>query len=70
VLAEQGQLVGEERPVQEGHNRLGPGQREGTQARALSPGEDDRLGPVPGQLPGDQGWASSMSMTGIPSRIG
>ena len=71
MLAEERELVGEERSVEQRDRRLGPGQCQGTKARALAAREDDRLDALGRrQLPGDQGWASSMSMTGMPSRIG
>ena len=65
VHAQQAQLVGEERLVQDRHDRLRTGQREGTKTRALSAGED--YGLCGG---GVHGSASVVSMTGMPSRIG
>ena len=65
VAREEGELIGEERDVQQRNDRLGPVVREGAQPRALAPGEDDRA-----YLVGAQGSASPMSITGIPSRIG
>jgi hypothetical protein len=44
VVAKQRELVGEERPVQQRHHRLGPREGEGTEPRPFSPGEDDGLG--------------------------
>ena len=67
VGLQQRELVGEERPPQQWHHRLGAGQREGAQPRAPAAGEDDRLG---GGYAPDQGSASLMSITGMPSRIG
>ena len=64
---QQRELVGEERPPQQGHHRLGAGQRERPEPRALAAGEDDGLG---GGYAPDQGSASVMSITGMPSRIG
>src|ERR1043165_3947874 len=61
---EQG-VGGEERDVQERDHRLGGGQGERPEARALPAGEDDR-----GYLVGVQGSASPISITGMPSRMG
>jgi hypothetical protein len=69
VRAQQGELPGEERAVQHGDHRLGASQRQRAQTRALAAGQDDRLG-GPRYAPGAQGWASLMSITGMPSRIG
>jgi hypothetical protein len=44
VRAQQRQLIREERPIEERNDRLGPGQRQGTQPRALAAGQDDGLG--------------------------
>jgi hypothetical protein len=44
VLAEEGQLPGEERPVQDGDDGLGTCERERAEARALTTREDDGLG--------------------------
>src|SRR6266545_746208 len=63
--AQQRKLIGEERDVQERDDRLGVGVRQGTQPGALAPGQDDG-----GYVPGVQGCASLMSITGMPSRIG
>ena len=65
VAREEGELIGEERDVQQRDDRLGPVVGEGTQPRALAPREDDRA-----YLVGAQGSASPMSITGIPSRMG
>ena len=69
VGAQQRELVGEERVPEQRNHRLGPLQRQRPQPRALAPGQDDGLG---GRRygPGDQGSASLMSITGMPSRIG
>ena len=67
VLAEQRDLVGEEGAIEERHHRLGPGEGERPEPRALSPGQDDRLGRY---RSGTHGWASLMSITGMPSRMG
>jgi hypothetical protein len=63
--AQEGELIGEERPVEERDDGLGAAQREGAQPRALPPGEDDGA-----YAPGVQETASLMSMTGMPSRMG
>ena len=65
VTTQQGQLVGEERNVEERDDRLGAGVGQGTQSRALTTRQDDR-----GYAPGVQGCASLMSITGMPSRMG
>ena len=71
VLAQQRELIGKERPVEQRHHRLGARERERPQARALAAREDDRLGGGPGAYaPGAQGCASLISITGMPSRIG
>ena len=71
VLAQQRQLVGEEGSVEQRHHRLGAGERQRPQPRALAPGQDDGLGGGAGAYaPGAQGCASLISITGIPSRIG
>jgi hypothetical protein len=67
VLTQQRELIGEKGPVQERDYRFGASQRQRAKPRPLASGEDDGLG---AQLFGAQGWASSMSMTGMPSRIG
>jgi hypothetical protein len=54
VLAEERELPGEERTIQHGHHRLGARQRERPQARALTAGQDHRLGGA-GYAPGAQG---------------
>jgi len=69
VITEQRELIGEKWTVQQWHDGLCAGQREGTQARALTAGEDDGLSGV-GLAHGFQGCASSISITGMPSRIG
>jgi len=46
VLAEQGQLPGEERAVQHRDDGLGARDGEGAEAGALAPREDDGLGPA------------------------
>jgi hypothetical protein len=68
VLAQQGQLVRQERSTEQGHDGLGPGQGERPQPRALAAGEDDGLGGAL-YVPGDQGCASLISITGMSSRI-
>ena len=71
VAAQQRELVGQEGAIQERDDGLGACEGEGAQARSLAPREDDGLGGArPRQLDGAQGWASSISITGIPSRIG
>jgi hypothetical protein len=65
VPAQQGQLIGEERDVEEGDNGLRAGVGQGAQPRALAARQDDG-----GYAPGVQGSASLISMTGMPSRIG
>src|SRR3990172_10165799 len=65
VPAQQRQLVGQERDVEERDDRLRARVRQGAQARTLAPGQDDG-----GYVPGVQGCASLMSITGMPSRIG
>ena len=65
VPAQQGQLVGQERDIEQRDDRLRARARQGAQARALAPGQDDG-----GYVPGVQGCASLMSITGMPSRIG
>jgi hypothetical protein len=65
VLAKEGELVREERDVEERNDGLGSREGEGAQARPLSAGQDDR-----GYALGAQGSASLISMTGMPSRIG
>jgi hypothetical protein len=65
VPAEQGELICEERDIQERNDRLGGGEREGPQPSALAPRENDR-----GYFAGVQGSASLISITGMPSRIG
>jgi hypothetical protein len=62
VPAEQGQLVGQERDVEQRDDRLRARARQGAQARTLAPGQDDG-----GYVPGVQGCASLMSITGMPS---
>ena len=64
-----GELVREERTIQQGHDGLGARQRQRAQACALTTGEDDGLSGV-GAAHGFQGCASSISITGMPSRIG
>jgi hypothetical protein len=59
--------VRQEGPPEQRHDRLGPRERERAQPRALAAGEDDGLG---GGYAPDQGSASLMSITGMPSRIG
>jgi hypothetical protein len=68
VLAQQGELVCQERPAKQRNDGLGPGQRERPQPRALAAGEDDGLGGAL-YVPGDQGCASLISITGMSSRI-
>jgi len=72
VLAQERELVGEERAIEERDDGLRPRERERTQAGPLAAGEDHRLsGSVARHyLPGDQASASLISITGIPSRIG
>ncbi|OLB93808.1 MAG: hypothetical protein AUH30_19130 [Candidatus Rokubacteria bacterium 13_1_40CM_68_15] len=71
VVAEQRELVGEERPIQQGHDRLRAHQRQWAQPCALATGEDDGLSRVgAAHALGFQGCASSISITGMPSRIG
>ncbi len=65
VLAEQGELVGDERDVEERNDRLGRGQRQRPEPGALTAREDDR-----GYFVGAQGSASLISITGMPSRTG
>jgi hypothetical protein len=65
VMREQVELVGEEGNVEQRDGRLGLGQRQRPEPGTLSSRKDDG-----GQLPGVQGTASLMSMTGMPSRIG
>jgi len=65
VPAEQRELVGEERNVQERDDGLGPDQGQRAQPGALAPGEDDGAYPL-----GVQGSASLISITGMPSRMG
>jgi len=64
VPAEQRELVGEERDVEERDDRLGDREGQWPQSRALTPRQDDR-----GYWPA-QGSASLISITGMPSRIG
>ena len=72
VSPEERELVGEEGPVQERHDGLCPRERQRAQAGALPTGQDHRLqGPVAGRyVPGDQGCASLISITGMSSRMG
>ena len=72
VLAQQGELVGEERAVEQRHDGLRPRERERAQPRPLAAGQDHRLrrSVVRHYLAGDQASASLISITGIPSRIG
>jgi hypothetical protein len=65
VPTQQGKLVGQERDVEQRDDGLRAGARQGAQARALAPGQNDG-----GYVPGVQGCASLMSITGMPSRIG
>ena len=65
VLTEQGELVGDERDVEERNDRLGCGQGQGPEPGALAAREDDR-----GYFVGAQGSASLISITGMPSRTG
>src|SRR3972149_2620898 len=65
VPAQEGQLVGQERDVEQRDDRLRARVRHGAQARTFAPGQDDG-----GYVPGVQGCASLMSITGMPSRIG
>jgi hypothetical protein len=68
VLAQQGELVRQEWAAQQRDDRLGPGQGERAEPRALAAGEDDRLGGAR-YAPGDHGWASLINITGMSSRI-
>ena len=71
MLPQQRELISEEGPVEQRHHRLGAGERQGPQPRALATGQDDGLGGGAGAYaPGAQGCASLISITGIPSRIG
>ena len=72
VLAQQGELEGEEGTVEEWHDGLRAREREGAQTRPLSAGQNHRLSRSLARhyRPGDQAVASLISMTGIPSRIG
>ena len=65
VLVEEGELVGDERDVEERDDRLGRGQRQRPEPGALTAREDDR-----GYVVGAQGSASLISITGMPSRTG
>ena len=65
VLAQQGELIGEEGDVEQRDDGLGPVVRERTEPGALAPGQDDG-----GYAAGVQGSASPMSITGMPSRMG
>ena len=68
VLAQQGELVGQERHAEQRDDGLRAGEGQRPQARALAAGEDDGLGRAL-YVPGDQGWASLISITGMSSRI-
>jgi hypothetical protein len=65
MAAQERQLIGEEGNVEKRNNGLGARGRQGAEPRALPPGQDDG-----GYVPGVQGCASLMSITGMPSRIG
>src|SRR5882672_1873440 len=65
VLAQEGELVGDERDVEERNDRLGRRQRQGPKPGPLTAREDDR-----GYFVGTQGSASLISITGMPSRTG
>jgi hypothetical protein len=65
VVAEERELIGEERDVEERDDGLRGREGERPQPRALAPSEDDR-----GYFVGVQGSASLISITGMPSRIG
>ena len=64
VALEEGELVVEERNVEEGDDGLGTGERQRAEPGALAARQDYR------GSRGVQGSASLISMTGIPSRIG
>jgi hypothetical protein len=68
VLAQQGELVGQERHAEERDDGLRAGEGQRPQACALAAGEDDGLGCTL-YVPGAQGWASLISITGMSSRI-
>jgi hypothetical protein len=65
VAAQERELVGEKRNVEQRDDRLRAGVRQGAQPRALAARQDDG-----GYAPGVQGCASLMSITGMPSRMG
>ena len=72
MLAQQGELEGEEGTVEERHDRLGAREREGAQPRPLAARQNHGLSRSLARhyRPGDQASASLISITGIPSRIG
>ena len=71
VRPQQRELIREEGAIEERNHRLRPRQGQGAQARALAAGQDHGLQcPIGHYLGGDQGSASLISITGIPSRIG
>jgi hypothetical protein len=65
VLAQEGELVGDERDIEERNDRLGRRPRQGPEPGPLTAREDDR-----GYFVGTQGSASLISITGMPSRTG
>jgi hypothetical protein len=65
MAAQQRQLIGEERNVEERDDGLRAGIGQRAQPRALAARQDDG-----GYAPGVQGCASLISMTGMPSRMG
>jgi len=65
VAPQHGQLIGEKGHVEERHHGLRARVGQGPEPRALPTGQDDRA-----QVPGVQGWASLISITGMPSRMG
>jgi hypothetical protein len=64
-MPQEGELIGNERDVEERNDRLGRRQRQGPEPRPLTAREDDR-----GYFVGTQGSASLISITGMPSRTG
>ncbi len=70
MLAEERELVGDERDVEKRDDRLGGGERQRAEPRALTAGEDDRGYFVGAPFDYAQGSASLISITGMPSRTG